>query len=128
MTPAVYEQLLQVLRREPQKLQHLHMLARDAGSTWSVDQVHLLFACLEGVEIDGQDESNPMIRLGEKSLQDELADAIADVVRSQGRPVPAVQVLQLLPRKFTTSAEQIKKIARETSGLKVFGPGLIALA
>jgi hypothetical protein len=127
MTPAVYDQLLQVLRREPQKLRHLHALAHDAGSLWSVDQVLLMFACMDGVTIDSPDAANPTIRLGERSVQDELADAIADVVRSQGRPVPAAQVLQMLPRKFTTSAEQIKKIAREANGLKVIGPGLIAL-
>jgi hypothetical protein len=127
MTPAVYDQLIHVLRRQPQKLQQLHAMARDAGSLWSVDQVHLMFACMDGVTIEIQDESNPTVSIGERSLQDELADAIADVVRSQGRPVPTAQVLQMLPRKFTTSAEQIKKIAREASGLKVVGPGLIAL-
>lgn len=127
MTPAGYEQLVQVLKREPQKLRQLHALARDGGSTWSIDQVHLMFACMEGIAIDPSDEADPLIRIGEQSQQDELADAITEVVRSQGRPIPAAQVLKLLPAKFTTSAEQIKKIARETSGLNVLGPGLIGV-
>ena len=127
MNPAIYGQLLQTLRREPQPLATLHALAVDAGSTWSVEQLHLLLACMEGVEVQSADTDNPVVRLGQRSQQDELAEAIADVVRAQGRAVPAAQVLQLLSGRFTTSVEQIKKLARETSGLKLLGPGLVAL-
>ena len=126
MTPAIYEELVQVLRREPMRLTKLHAMAVDAGSTWSVDQLHLMLAVMDGIEVDAGDGDDPLVRLGERSLQEELADAIAEVVRSQGRPIPAAQVLKLLPSRFTTSVEQIKKIARETSGLQVVGPGLIA--
>jgi len=83
---------------------------------------------MDGINITATtDPSDPLVQLGERSVQDELADAIAEVVRAQGRPVPAAQVMQLLPRKFTTSVEQLKKLAKETPGLKVVGPGLISL-
>ena len=126
MTPDIYEELVEVLRREPTRLTRLHAIAVDAGSTWSVDQLHLMLAVMDGIEVDASDD-DPLVRIGERSLQEELADAIVEVVRSQGRPVPAAQVLKLLPSRFTTSAEQIKRLAKETSALKLIGPGLIDL-
>lgn len=125
MNAAIYGQLVQTLRREPLPLAKLHALAVDAGSTWSVEQLHLLLACMDGVEVQAADTDNPMVRLGRRSQQDELAEAIADVVRAQGRPVAAAQVMQLLSGRFATSVEQIKKTAKETTGLTVMGPGLI---
>ncbi len=127
MTPETYEHLIRTIRREPLPLQKLHGFATDAGSTWSVEQLHLMLECMEGVEVYSEDNETLFVRLGRRTEQDELVDAIADVVRSQGRPVPAAQVLSLLPGKFTTSVEQIKRIAKETQGLKVMGPGLIAV-
>jgi hypothetical protein len=123
----MYEQLVQTLRREALPLTKLHAFAVDAGSTWSVEQLHLLLACMDGIEVEESTGADPMVRVGQRSQQEELSEAIIDVVRAQGRPVPAAQVLQLLPRKFNTSVEQIKKIARETRGLKALGPGLIGL-
>jgi hypothetical protein len=127
MTPAIYEQFVQALRREPLPLTKLHAFAVDAGSTWSLEQLHLLLACMDGIEVEESTEADPMVRVGQRSPQEELSEAIAEVVRAQGRPVPAAQVLQLLPGKFNTSVEQIKKIARETRGLKALGPSLIGL-
>lgn len=127
MTPAMYERLVQTLRREPLPLTKLHAFAVDAGSTWSVEQLHLLLACMDGIVMEETIGTDPMVRVGQRSQEEELSEAIAEVVRAQGRPVPAAQVLQLLPRKFNTSVEQIKKIARETRGLKALGPGLIGL-
>jgi hypothetical protein len=123
----MYEQLVQTLRREALPLAKLHAFAVDAGSTWSVEQLHLLLACMDGIEVEESAGADPMVRVGQRSLQEELSEAIIDVVRAQGRPVPATQVLQLLPKRFNTSVEQIKKIARETRGLKALGPGLIGL-
>lgn len=127
MTPETYEDLVQTIRREPVPLRKLHSFATDAGSTWSVEQLHLMLECMEGVEVYSEDDKTLSVRLGKRTEQDELVDAIVDVVRSQGRPVPAAQVLSLLPSRFTTSVEQIKRIAKETQGLKVMGPGLIAV-
>lgn len=126
MTPDLYEQLVQSLRREALPLSSLHALAADAGSTWSADQLHLMLACMDGIELQSAGNDDPVVRLGQRSLQEELAEAVLDVVRAQGRPTPAAQIIHLLPSKFTTSIEQIKKLARETTGLKVIGPGLIA--
>jgi hypothetical protein len=127
MTPAIYEQLVQTLRCEPLPLTKLHAFAVDAGSTWSVEQLDLLLGCMDGIEVEESTGADPMVRVGQRSQQEELSEAIAEVVRAQGRPVPAAQVLQLLPRKFNTSVEQIRKIAREARGLKALGPGLIGL-
>lgn len=126
MSPAGYEQLVQSLRRGDLSLSKLHALAVDGGSTWSADQLHLMLACMDGIEIrvTGGD---PLVSLGQRSQQEELAEAIFDVVRAQGRPVPAAQIMQLLPTKFKTSVEQIKGLARASSKLRVVGPGLIDL-
>lgn len=127
MTPDIYEELVQSLRRKELPLSRLHALAKDAGSTWSVEQLHLMLACMDGIELKSGDHGDPIVGLGQRSLQEELIEAVIEVVRAQGRPIPAAQIIQLLPGKFTTSVEQIKKMARETRGLKVIGPGLIGL-
>jgi hypothetical protein len=127
MTPDVYDQIVHTLRREAKPLSTLHALAADAGSTWSVEQLHLMLACMDGIEITAADSDDPVVQLGQRSPQEELVEAIVDVLRAQGRAIPAAQVIQLLPSRFATSIEQIKKLARESRGLKVMGPGLIGL-
>ena len=112
---------------KPCRLSRLHALAADAGSTWSVEQLHLMLACMDGIEVKSTANDDPIVGLGQRSQQEELAEAVIDVVRAQGRPTPAAQIIKLLPSRFTTSVEQIKKLARETRGLKVIGPGLIGL-
>ena len=112
---------------KPCRLSRLHALAADAGSTWSVEQLHLMLACMDGIEVKSTANDDPIVGLGQRSQQEELAEAVVDVVRAQGRPTPAAQIIHLLPSRFTTSVEQIKKLARETRGLKVIGPGLIDL-
>lgn len=127
MTPQIYEELVQSLRREELPLSRLHALATDAGSTWSVEQLHLMLACMEGIELKLADDGKTVVGLGQRSQQEELVEAVIEVVRTQGRPVPAAQVIRLLPERFNTSVEQVKKLARETRHLKVIGPGLIDL-
>ena len=127
MTPQIYEELVQSLRRGELPLSRLHALATDAGSTWSVEQLHLMLACMDGLELKSGDSGDPIVGVGQRSLQEELIDAVIEVVRAQGRPTPVAQIIQLLPGKFTTSVEQIKKMARETHGLKLIGPGLICI-
>ena len=127
MTPELFGHLVQSLRREPLPLSRLHALATDAGSAWSVEQLHLMLACMDGVELNSVGNDEPIVGLGQPSQQEELAEAVIDVVRAQGRPTPAAQIIKLLPSRFTTSVEQLKKLARETRRLKIIGPGLIAL-
>ena len=127
MTPALYEQLVETLKRGPLPLERLHAYAADAGSTWSMDQLHLMLDCLEGVRVEPGEDGGWKVRLGQQTQQEELADAIVEVVRSQGgKPLPAMKVLELLPPRFTTSVEQIRKIARESKELHLIGPGLIS--
>jgi len=126
MTPEIYEDLLEALKREPLPLPKLHALAVQAGSRWSVEQLHLMLAVMDGVNVESGNGDVPVVSLGERSESDQLVDAILEIVRSQGgRPMPAAQVLRLLPGRFTTSVEQIKRLAKDTSGLNVVGPGLI---
>jgi hypothetical protein len=127
MTPQIYEELVQSLRREELPLSRLHALAKDAGSTWSVEQLHLMLACMDGIELKPADSGDVVVGLGQRSPQEELVEAVIEVVRAQGRPTPAAQIVQLLPAKFTTSVEQIKKVAKDSSSLQVVGPGLISL-
>lgn len=128
MTPAIFQQLVETLRREPATLGRLHALARDAGSNWSIDQLHLMLACMDGIAIDAAGD-DAQVRLGQPAPHDELAEAVAEVIHSQGdRPLPATQVMSLLPKRFTTSEAQLKKLARESGELKLVGPGLIGLS
>jgi hypothetical protein len=126
MTPAVFDQLVETLRRQPLPLSRLHDFARDAGSRWLAEQLRLFLECMDGVTVAA--DADPLVGLGQRSVRDELADAILEIVRGRGgRPVPAQEVLRLLPERFTTSAEQIKDIAKQTPALELFGPGLLRL-
>ena len=127
MTPELYGQLVQSMRREAMPLSRLHALAVDAGSTWSVEQLHLMLTCMDGVEVKSATNDDPIVGLGQRSQHEELVEAVVDVVRAQGRPTAAAQIINLLPSRFTTSVEQIKRLARETRGLRVIGPGLVTL-
>jgi hypothetical protein len=126
LTPAIAERLIETLRTGPVPLARLQAHAREAGSTWSADQLRLFLECLDGVALEPGDVGEPVARLGERSARDELAEAILEIVRTLApRPIPPQEVLRLLPAKFTTSVEQIKAIARTTPGLELFGPGLL---
>ena len=65
---------------------------------------------LDGIEVKSAANDDPIVGLGHRSEQEELAEAVIDVVRAQGRPIPAAQIIQLLPSRFTTSVEQIKRL------------------
>jgi hypothetical protein len=130
MTEVILDRLTNALRAKPRKLDELHALAVEAGSNWSMDQLWLLLACLDGFRVEGEGggTSIPTISLGDRSPKEKLQDAIAEVVRSEaGRPVPAQKVLTLLPSDFVTSVAQILAVAREAPNLEVFGPGLLRL-
>ena len=128
MTPEIYKSAIENIGPDGMPLTQLHAAIREAGSTWSVDQLHLMIDCMEGVEVTGA-EGNWTVSAGERSPEEELAAAIEQVVRSQGgQPLPAAKVLELLPDRFTTSEAQVRKVAKESSRLKVMGPGLIALS
>ena len=125
MTPEIYENIISALNKEPLKLSKVRELAKEGGSNWSQTQLNLLFTCMDGVNIDtGKD--NPEISLGQRSEQEKLVDAIAEIVAANGgKPIHPREVRRQLPSKFTTSEAQIKALVREASDLEIFGPGLI---
>lgn len=127
MTPESYKTITESINGQSMPLRQLHAAARDSGSTWSVDQVHLMLACLDDWRVTNAGNDWLVERAG-RSIEEELEDAIVTAVQSQGgRPMPAAVVMSLLPSKFTTSEAQVRKLAKESSRLKVMGPGLIAV-
>ena len=126
MTPESYKAITESINSQSMPLRQLHAAARDSGSTWSVDQVHLLLSCLDDWRVTDAGSEWQVERAG-RSLEEELEDAIVTAIQSQGgRPMPAAVVMSLLPSRFTTSEAQVRKLAKESSRLQVVGPGLIA--
>ena len=127
MTPAIYEHILESLQQGSVLLDRVHSLAKEAGSTWSENQVHLFLVCMDGIEIRPGDEGLIVSR-GRRTREDELASTIVEIVRSQaGQPIPAAAIRKRLPGQFVTTEEQIRALARRTLELEVVGPGLIRL-
>jgi hypothetical protein len=127
MTPESYKTITESINSQSMPLRQLHAAARDCGSTWSVDQVHLMLTCLDDWRVTNAGNDWLVERAG-RSIEQELEDAIVTAVQSQGgRPMPAAVVMSLLPSKFTTSEAQVRKLAKESSRLQVLGPGLIAV-
>lgn len=130
MTPVLADQLIAVVQQKaqqhPQTVAEIHAQAQAGGSGWSLAQVHLLLACDQGVVLTEKDGST-LVMPAQRSVEDELTEAIRAVVASfGGRPTAAIAIRQRLPGHLVTSDEQIKAIARSASGLRVVGPGLIA--
>ncbi len=126
MKPKQAEELLATLKRQPLTLEELHEHVRGAGSVWTTDQLQLFLICVSGV---AHDASSGVYRIVESSRDGELQEVIVDVVRSfAGRAVPAAEIRKRLPDRFVTTDEQVRAIAKRTSGLEVVGPGLIRIA
>ena len=127
LTPENFKSVMDGTNTSVLKLEALHAAARDGGSTWSVEQLHLLLSCLEDWKVS-KPVGDWIVQRAGRSLEEELEDAIVAAVHSQGgRPMPAAVVMSLLPGKFTTSEAQVRKLAKESSRLHVVGPGLIAM-
>ena len=127
MTPESYKAIAEGVSSGAVPLKQLQAAARDSGSTWSLDQLHLLLACLGDWTVT-HESSEWMVERAGRSLEEELEEAIVAAVQSQGgKPMPAGVVMSLLPGKFTTSEAQIRKLAKDSSRLQVIGPGLIAM-
>ena len=125
MTPEIYKDITFVLNREPLELSKVWELAKEGGSNWSKIQLKLFLTCMDGIEIETV-EGKTLVRLGQRSEQEELIDAIAEIVKAKvGKPMHPREIRRQLPGKFITSEAQIKALAKEASGLEVFGPGLI---
>jgi hypothetical protein len=123
MTPDMCKDLTAQLKHPSQTLSDLYGFIQELGSDWSLAQLQLFLVCMDGVEVD----SDGSVSAGEKSPQEALLDAVVNVVKSQNKPIPAAQVLRLLPSQFVTTEVQIKALAKESNDLEVFGPGLLKL-
>jgi hypothetical protein len=127
MTPETYKSITDAIGADATPLNQLHAAARDRGSVWSIEQLHLLLSCLDDWRVEKSGDDWVVHRAG-RSLEEELADAIVAAVQSQGgKPLPAAVVMSLLPSKFTTSEAQVRKLAKDSSRLQIVGPGLIAI-
>lgn len=127
MTPESYKTITESINGQSMPLRQLHAAARDSGSTWSVDQVHLLLLCLDDWRVSDAGSEWLVERAG-RSLEEELEEAIVTAVQSQGgKPLPDAIVMSLLPGKFTTSEAQVRKLAKESSRLQIVGPGLVTI-
>lgn len=124
MNTDIFAQLQENLKRDPMPLDKALAFIRDAGSEWSSSQFKLFILCMDGVNLSGE-EGQYTLCMGTRSPEEELADAVLEVVLALGKPLPAKEIRKRLPQKFVTTDEQIKAIAKKTQGLDVFGPGLI---
>lgn len=121
MKPALLEQLRDTVRSQPTRLGSLHAHARDASSPWSPDQLRLLLETYDGFKVGAGDD--PEISLGEVTPEEALLAAVRQILSTEsGRPVPVARVIELLPTNLTTSMEQLRALAANTSDLEIRGP------
>ena len=121
MKPEWVDSIRRGLAVQPLPLSRLAEDGRAAGSMWTDEQFRLFFAACEGFSLtDGDD---PVVSVSDACATDSLADAIHDIVQSNGvRPVPLAKTRDLLPSAMTTSVEQIRAVALADARLQVTGP------
>jgi hypothetical protein len=123
MNSAIYEEMDRYLRQSPQRLEDLFRVVREQGSDWSIAQLQLFLRCLPGVVVEGE-----MVRIGERSMSEQVLEAVVEVVRSrQGQPIPVGQVVGLLPGHLVTTEAQVRSLVKGSSQIELFGPGLLRL-
>ena len=128
MKTETYEQLLSLLRDGPLPFNRGLELVRENGDVWTEAQMKLFLTCIEGVELAKSQTGELVIRGGQRTEQEELLDAVRDVVRSfGGKPVHLTELRHRLPERFVTTEEQLRALIRNASGLELYGPGLIRL-
>lgn len=121
MKPALLEQLRDTVRRQPTQLSSLHEQARDAGSAWDSDQLRLLLETFDGFSVGAGEE--PEVSLGEITPEEALLDAVRQILSAEvGRPMPVARLIELLPAHLTTSLEQLRALAPQTTDLEIRGP------
>lgn len=122
MKPALLDQLRETVRRQPARLSQLHSQTRDAGSTWSTEQLRLLLETFDGFSVRDPAGVDPEISLGEVTPEEALLVAVRQVLNNEpGRPVPIARVIELLPPNLTTSLEQLRTLAAKTTDLEIRG-------
>jgi hypothetical protein len=128
MKTETYEQLLALLRDGPLSFERGLELVREVGDAWSAAQLKLFLTCMDGVEVAPGQAGGLVIQAGQRTEQEELLDAVSEIVRSfGGKPVHLTEIRRCLPERFVTTEEQLRALIRNASGLELFGPGLIRL-
>jgi hypothetical protein len=123
MKPLLLDQLRDTVRRQPTRLGQLHAQVRDAGSTWSPEQLRLLLETYTGFKVNDPASADPEISVGEVTPEEALLAAVRQILSTEpGRPVPLARVIELLPSNITTSPEQLRALAAKTSDLEIRGP------
>ena len=115
MTPEIVSDLRARLRSAPRPVEELHQVARAAGSTWTIDQVALLLACLPDAS-----EKGGMWHLQAASPPDRLAEALFSVATTT--PLPATALLGRLPGGLVVSAAALCEAASRHAELELL-PG-----
>lgn len=122
MKPALLDQLRDTVRRQPARLSQLHAQVRDAGSSWSPEQLRLLLETYDGFKVGDPWAPDPEISLGEVTPEEALLAAVRQILTAEaGRPMPVGRVIELLPANLTTSMEQLRALAARTIDLEVRG-------
>ena len=75
MTPESFKSVMDATNTSVLKLEALHAAARDCGSTWSVEQLHLLLSCLEDWKVS-KPVGEWIVQRAGRSREEELEDAI----------------------------------------------------
>jgi hypothetical protein len=122
MKPALLEQLRDTVRRQPTPLSRLHAQVRDAGSTWSSEQLRLLLETYDGFKLSNAAGGEPEISLGQVTPEEALLAVVREILSTEpGRPMPLGRVIELLPSALTTSPEQLRALAARTTDLEIRG-------
>ena len=122
MKPALIDQLRDTVRHQPTRLGQLHAQVRDAGITWSSEQLRLLFETYDGFKVGDPASTDPEISLGQVTPEESLLAAVRQILSAEpGRPVPVARVIELLPTNLTTSAEQLRALTSKTNDLEFRG-------
>jgi hypothetical protein len=122
MKSALLDQLRDTVRRQPTRLSRLHSQVRDAGSTWTPEQLRLLLETYDGFKVNEPTGTDPEISLGQVTPEEALLAAVRQILSNEpGRPVPIARVIELLPSALTTSQEQLRALAARTTDLEIRG-------
>jgi hypothetical protein len=112
MTPELVTELCARLKASPRTIGELHLVARAAGSTWSLDQVALLLSCRPDlIEADG------VWSVKSTGRADPLEEALLAVATTN--PLPAAALLARLPAGVVASAAALCEAARRNPDLEL---------
>jgi hypothetical protein len=118
--------LLKILNGEPQTLDELwhaqHLLWQDLG--WDQSQLQLWLYCQPGLA--RSTDSNGLERFGQASAEvqsePDLAEEIAKIVQSHGKPLPLAQLKKRLPAGLLATEPMLRAAINNHPHLQMLGP------